>query len=506
MKFPRRRSLGVPAASGGMGRIGVPGGDVGRAIERTGLVVGQAVDALAAVEAQRIDREMAERVAQFEIGLGQIKLGHREVGDPDEYAALMVRDIRTLGDSLVQQAPNEVIRERLGQKIGLKIGEAETSVGFEVATRKTEQEVAKLSEMMETYARLVAEADTEVKQADLAMDFLDIVDAAEGRRVVDAKVAQTIRQGFKEAIAEVQAMKQIELDPAQAILDLKGGKYSEADPKRVRELIRSAEAEVAGRERERRRLEADARREENVRLHRKLRSTDDPLTMEEVNAAQFLTREDREFFWNALRTVDDPRTDPGTFVAITDLVDTTGKSRDQQIKDATKAKALAKQAYMTEDTLAKADASKFIEDANTIIAGEKPEQDSWFKLAEQMIRRRFGVLDPLERKLMALRRGLSDEEVGRELSEGETMYYGLITKLKEEMEQDTSFRGKKVWDRAMELTQPDAVNFWNKKASQPERPLTSQLPNPLDYPPDTIINVPSLGRTLTNGPDRKEWR
>lgn len=250
---------------------------------------------------------------------------------------------------------------------------------------------------------------------------------------------------------EWTALEAIRVNPTEALAALSKGAFPELDPKQRETLMRSAEIAETRQQREIEHQAKLQRDEENNQLYDKLR--EGTLQWKEVRASTVLSREDREFFWKALKG-DNQQTDPTTAVRIQTLLDTPkGGNRELQVKNATIARDLAQTAYIKTHTLEKSDAMRMIQAADHILQGGEPEADEWFKTADAFLKDKFGWQGGI---------------VGRFLNpEGGAQYWALHSQLLQERETNPLLRGKALYDRAKELAGPAAVNYFSGQAVNP---------------------------------------
>lgn len=270
--------------------------------------------------------------------------------------------------------------------------------------------------------------------------------------LVDRSLAFTPEQKNKKKAQwdEWTAIEAIRVNPTAALTALSKGEFPELDPNQRETLMRSAEIAEARQQREVEHQQRLQREDQNNQLYDKLR--DNALQWSEVKAAKFLSREDREFFWKALKGDNQP-TDPTTVVRIQELLDTPKGNRALQVKNAAAAKALAQEAYIKKHTLEKSDAMRMIQAADHILQGGEPEADEWFKTADAFLKDKFGWQGGI---------------VGRFLNpEGGARYYALHSQLLQERETNPLLRGKALYERAKELAGPEAINYYSGQAVAP---------------------------------------
>jgi len=394
------------------------------------------------IQRQQDDLDLFRTLTDTEI---EIKQRQMDVSADTDYATQAER---------FQKSAKEVMFRKLGtlrspsvaavyqSRAERMIAEAGIHVEVDASKRQIAQQGAETLTLGEQAATRWIEATPEQRDG-IKQEWFDLVDRS---------LAFTPEQKNKKKAQwdEWTALESIRVNPTEALAALSKGAFPELDPKQRETMMRSAEIAEARQERQIEHESRLQREEQNNALYDKLRNN--TLQWSEVRAAGFLSREDREFFWQALKG-GDQATDPTTAVRIQTLLDTPKGNREQQVKNATAAKQLAQTAYIKTHTLEKSDAMRMIQAADHVIAGGEPESDEWFKTADAYLKDKFGWQGGI---------------VGRFLNpEGGARYWALHSQLLQEREQNPLLRGKALYDRAIELGGPEAVNYYSGQATAP---------------------------------------
>lgn len=327
-------------------------------------------------------------------------------------------------------------------RIERMIAEANIHVQVDANKRLVAQQGADTLALGEQAARRWIEAAPEKRDA-IKQEWFTLV----GRSLAFAPEQKNKKKAQWD---EWTALESIRVNPTETLAALEKGAFPELDPKQRETLMKSAEIAEARQQRLIEHEQKLQREDQNNQLYDKLRLN--TLQWSEVRAATVLSREDRDFFWKALKGENQP-TDPTTAVRIQALLDTPKGNREQQVKNATAAKQLAQDAYIKTRTLEKSDALRMIQAADQILQGGEPESDEWFKTADAFLKDKFGWQGGI---------------VGRFLNpEGGARYWALHSQLLHERETNPLLGGKALYDRAKELASPEAVNYFSGQAVAP---------------------------------------
>lgn len=232
----------------------------------------------------------------------------------------------------------------------------------------------------------------------------------------------------------------------------------EMDPVRLPEYVNVAQGVIGRGARQRAREEKALRQQENVRLYKKLQ--DDTLTAEEVLASKVLTRQDMDFFVEALKKETETiETDKDLAIRIEDLLDAPTDSPAKARQNARQAKKLAQDGWKQgklKETLAlslmRRANGKLGLDAETA----EMEKDRWWKITKRFLKEKLGHGGSLV--------GWGENKPGKD------RYWEILEALMIEQESDPDFRGHRIFDKAKELVEPAAVERIETMVDDVEEP------------------------------------
>lgn len=208
-----------------------------RGLARFGEVLGRLAE-------QEEDREATQLEVELGVGVQEIRLRYAQVAEPDQYEALVEKDLTQLQKTLLKRAPSPRAERILGNRFGLRLREEQVNTGHEVLKRKGELEIAGLHDSLEAIAQRLPDVPGTSARQELLAHGQDLITRAERRRIINPVVAQRARAAFEEKVADADALTDIRLDPFQAHRDLTAGEYAALDPVKRERLVREAESRI----------------------------------------------------------------------------------------------------------------------------------------------------------------------------------------------------------------------------------------------------------------------
>lgn len=441
------------------------------------------------LQKQEDDLKLLKASSAYDFQYGEATLKLSENPRYYEHETIATKNVRDISDSVRKQFNlSGAVDAAFVAHVQGRMAKDILGVKIEARQMQGQQISADLMDLKQMYSTLAAEAVTPEGRDDAIRNFTEAVKRAEQRGFLHADQSKKILLDFtQDRLAKnMDYLRRVSPWRMWALED--EGAFANVDPIRHDQILRAAEADKIRVEHAKDRELAKLRSEENITLYRKLR--DDSLTPEDMLASPHLDRQDMEFFWGALKKQEvTPETNPATAIMIEDLLDKSVKNRGEAIDNATAAKALIKNAYVDEGSLLKTDALSMYKRANDKIAGANPETDRWFHLSKEFLKDKFGWQGGV---------------VGRFLKpEGAQKYWELVSQLMAEQEANpTQMDGKAIYDRAVQLAGPAAVNFWSGEAGQPGPKATEQLPDAAKHKGRTVQDT-KTGKTYRS--DGKKW-
>ncbi len=447
---------------------------------------------------QDTEDDLALTRMRGELNLGSANLAEQVKTEPPEMQGEMFRTgMIDLANKIKATSDRIPVQNAFQSVVNLSLPRDLIKVNAESLKQRRDRNIANLNEMTIQTAKAAALSFEEPAVRDILInDLFEVMD-----RMVDRGELSFVERGVRrEALEEQVLFDEMQLlrrtNPTLLKARADAGFYDRLPRVEMLKILEMSQADQDQKLRQTRALRVEARFQENRQFFKKLEN--DTLTMDEVVDSESLTREDRSFYKKALSLTAPIETDPATAVRIENLLDPPTLDRQEQVRSAEQAKALAETSFVDDKKLNKTDALNMIRRANSIIRGDDPETDRWFKFSRKFLRDKFGYDTAAEAFLHP---------------EGAAMYWPIMNQLMRDQERNPEvLKGEAIFDRAKELAGPSVVGFFRDTLGRFPTSLEGTPPaNPADpvYQGETYRNNKTgqgWTSTFNKNTGRWEWR
>lgn len=417
--------------------------------------------------------------------------------DPAVQGEMFRTGMIELANTIKASSDRTAVQTAFQQFVNLNLPRDLIAVNAESLKQRRDRNIANLNEMTIQTAKAAALSFEEPAVRDILIsDLFEVID-----RMTDRGELSFVERGVRrEALEEQVLLDEMQLlrrtNPVLLKERADAGFYDTVPRIEMLKILEASQRDQDQKLRQTRALRVEARFQENREFFKKLEN--DTLTLDEVLDSPSLTREDRTFYSKALSLTAPIETDPATAVRVENLLDPPTLDRQEQVRSAEQAKALAETSFVDDKKLSRTDALNMIRRANSIIRGDDPETERWFKFSRKFLRDKFGYDTAAEAFLHP---------------EGAAMYWPIMNQLMREQELNPEvLRGEAIFDRAKELAGPSVVGFFRDTLGRFPTSLEGAPPaNPADprYQNETYRgNKTGQGWTSTFNKNlgRWEWR
>jgi len=435
--------------------------------------------------------EVSQRRGEYDAAVADLQEQVKLEPDTFEQPAIFKRNLADLQNNILENTERAPVAQTLQKYFNLTGPVAVVDVQATAITIANDKQINLLNEQADSQSKIAARTE----DPDERGKIMDSVAAIATRMAERGQMSFAAAGNFKRGLAErviLDRMKILaETDRPKLRAESSAGLYDAADPVKRLAILKIADANDVREGVQANKALKEARSNELRDFYRRAKlpeSDANHLKLDDVLASTTIEFREMDFFDAMLRKTTDPKTDRGTLISITDLLDARTNNREQEIENATRAIALAKDAYINKETLAKTDTLNIITRGNKIIEGEDPTRTLWFRLAKEFLKNKFGWTGG------EFGQWLNPEKAG--------LYFELYKTLLAEVEAEGGPRGQAIQERAEELARPHILDMLDETPAALEP--GAGFPDPTTYEPNSE-GTDDEGRVWTNGPKADKW-